>query len=64
MKSVVGLTAVAAVAVLSGARAAAAAMACDAACLDRLVDRYFVALVAHDPSRVSIAPGAKFVEAR
>ncbi|MEJ0035712.1 MAG: hypothetical protein WDO68_06495 [Gammaproteobacteria bacterium] len=35
---------------------------CDNACLKKLVDSYFVALVAHDPSRVPIAPAAKFVE--
>src|SRR5262245_48704041 len=31
-------------------------------CLNALVDANLAALVAHDPSRVSIAPGAKFVE--
>jgi hypothetical protein len=35
---------------------------CDRACLIALVDTYLAALVAHDPSRVTIAPGAKFVE--
>lgn len=35
---------------------------CDRTCLDKLVDSYLAALVAHDPSRVKIAPGAKFVE--
>ncbi len=35
---------------------------CNRACLDHLVDAYFAALVAHDPSRVPIAPDAKFVE--
>lgn len=35
---------------------------CDRACLDHLVDSYLAALVAHDPSRVPIAPDAKFVE--
>lgn len=46
------------------ARAAAAPepQHCNRACLDHLVDRYLAALVAHDPSRVPIAPDAKFVE--
>lgn len=44
-----------------GAQAASAAT-CDSACLNKLVDTYFVAVVAHDPSKAPIAPGAKFVE--
>jgi hypothetical protein len=35
---------------------------CDRACLNVMVDNYLAALVAHDPSRVPIAPTAKFVE--
>jgi hypothetical protein len=35
---------------------------CDRTCLDKLVDSYLAAVVAHDPGRVSIAPNAKFVE--
>jgi hypothetical protein len=35
---------------------------CDRACLNALVDSYLAAVVAHDPSRVGIAPEAKFVE--
>jgi hypothetical protein len=35
---------------------------CDRTCLNARVDAYLAALVAHDPARVSIAPGAKFVE--
>jgi hypothetical protein len=35
---------------------------CDRACLNALVDSYLAAVVAHDPSRVSLAPEAKFVE--
>jgi hypothetical protein len=35
---------------------------CDRPCLTALVDTYLAALVAHDPSRVTIASGAKFVE--
>jgi hypothetical protein len=41
---------------------AAASESCDRACLKGLVDTYLAALVAHDPARVRIEPGAKFVE--
>ena len=36
--------------------------ACDRACLNKLVDSYLAALVAHDPSRVPMAADVKFVE--
>ena len=36
--------------------------ACDRNCLDKLVDSYLAALVAHDPSKVRIAANARFVE--
>jgi hypothetical protein len=35
---------------------------CDRACLLEIADQYFAALVAHDPSKVSFATNAKFVE--
>ena len=35
---------------------------CDKACLRALADAYFAALVAHDPSKAAMAPGAKFTE--
>lgn len=35
---------------------------CDRTCLKALVDSYLAALVAHDPSRVPLAPNLKFVE--
>jgi hypothetical protein len=35
---------------------------CDRECLSALVDRYLDALVAHDPSRLSLAPVVKFTE--
>ncbi|HEX4003999.1 MAG TPA: hypothetical protein VHX36_15215 [Candidatus Acidoferrales bacterium] len=38
------------------------AASCDRACLDKTVDNYLAALVAHDPSRVKFAPDVKFVE--
>jgi len=39
-----------------------AAQRCDRACLNKLVDTYIAALVAHDPSQVQIASDVKFVE--
>jgi hypothetical protein len=47
--------------VLAG-RAHAAAGHCNRACLDRMVDDYLAALVAHDPAKVPIAADARFVE--
>ncbi len=41
---------------------AARAAKCDRACLDRTVDTYLAAMVAHDPSKVALAPDVKFVE--
>jgi hypothetical protein len=35
---------------------------CDRTCLNGLADRWLAAVVAHDPSRVPIAPNVKFVE--
>jgi hypothetical protein len=35
---------------------------CDRACLDKMVDSYLAAVVAHDPSRVPLAANLKFVE--
>lgn len=35
---------------------------CDKGCLRTLADAYTAALVAHDPSRAAMAPGAKFTE--
>ncbi|HUN25481.1 MAG TPA: hypothetical protein VMU67_04175 [Steroidobacteraceae bacterium] len=46
----------------STARAATASGHCGRACLDGMVDDYIAALVAHDPSRVPIAPDARFVQ--
>ncbi len=42
--------------------AALAAASCDRTCLKGMVDSYLAALVAHDPTKVPIAPHAKFVE--
>ena len=35
---------------------------CNRACLDGMVDAYLAALIAHDPTKVPIAPHARFVE--
>lgn len=35
---------------------------CDKACLTGIADAYFAALVAHDPSKAPMAPGAKATE--
>ncbi len=40
----------------------AAAAKCDRACLDKTVDTYIAAMVAHDPSQVAFAKDVKFVE--
>ena len=58
-------TAVAALALLIAAPARAqnqsgVAHACDRACLTRVVDTYVAALIANDPSRLPLAPKAKF----
>ena len=42
--------------------ASAASEKCARACLDKLVDTYIAALVAHDPSKVPLAKNVKFVE--
>ncbi len=41
---------------------AAAPGDCDRACLNAIVDQYLAAIVAHDPSRVALAPDVKFTE--
>src|SRR3984885_4334772 len=48
--------------VLSFAAGAATAANCDPACLNKTVDTYLAALVAHDASQVSFASDVKFVE--
>jgi hypothetical protein len=40
----------------------AIAAKCDRACLDKTVDTYIAAMVAHDPSKVALAADVKFVE--
>ncbi|HTW66379.1 MAG TPA: hypothetical protein VME17_17270 [Bryobacteraceae bacterium] len=47
---------------LAAASVNASAAKCGRACLDQTVDSYIAALVAHDPSKVELAPDLKFVE--
>src|ERR1700691_5976160 len=49
-------------AALAGMSVNATAAKCDRACLDKTVDTYIAALVAHDPSQVALAKDVKFVE--
>ena len=51
---------VASSAVAPGAHAAQAD--CDRACLERIVDRYIGALIAHDPAQIPVTPQVRFVE--
>jgi len=61
MKSTVALVVIA-FALTTASRAAAQGAACDRACLLSTADAYIAALVAHDPSKAPMAPGAKFTE--
>ncbi len=56
------LAVVAAMSASSIALAQGKAAPCDRACLNKMVDSYLAALVAHDPSRVPLAANIKFVE--
>jgi hypothetical protein len=49
-------------AAFAGMRVDATAAKCDRACLDKTVDTYIAAMVAHDPSQVAFATDVKFVE--
>jgi hypothetical protein len=46
----------------AGTGSVAIAAKCDRACLDKTVDSYIAAMVAHDPSKVAFATDVKFVE--
>jgi hypothetical protein len=46
----------------AGTAHAADAPSCDLACLERILDEYLAAVVAHDPSRAPLAANVKFVE--
>jgi hypothetical protein len=52
----------AAAVVLAGAMNAHAAASCDRACLEGFVDQYLDALLAHDPSKVPLAPNVRYTE--
>ena len=45
-----------------GPKGAAASSACDRECLNGFVDKYLDAVVAHDPSRLSVTKAVKFTE--
>jgi hypothetical protein len=47
---------------LVAAPTAARAAACDRPCLTRMLQSYFVALAAHDPSRLALSPDVRFTE--
>ena len=47
---------------LAGLSVSANAAKCDRACLEKTVDTYIAAMVAHDPSQVQFATDVKFVE--
>ncbi len=49
-------------AAIAGLSVSADAATCDRACLDKTVDTYIAAMVAHDPSQVAFAKDVKFVE--
>jgi hypothetical protein len=48
--------------IVFAAPGARAQWACDRACLTRVADEYFAAIVAHDPSKAPMAPNARFTE--
>jgi hypothetical protein len=48
--------------IVYAARTAAAQTACDRACLARVADEYFAAMVAHDPSKAPLAKDVRFTE--
>src|ERR1700728_2795706 len=62
MNSVQRFKCLAGMLLLAGASSAQAAVPCDRACLEGFVDRYFDALLAHNPSRVPLAPGVRYTE--
>ena len=62
MRRIVLAAALTVSAALSGIAAAADTHACDRTCLNKMVDAYLAALVAHDPGKVPLASDVKFVE--
>ncbi len=57
--SLAALAAVSSCASPSGGRTGST---CDRACLERQIDDYLSAMLAHDPKRLALAPGARFTE--
>ncbi len=48
--------------VLLAAPAVASAAPCDRTCLNQMLDAYFAALAAHEPTRVALSPDVRFTE--
>ncbi|HTV79817.1 MAG TPA: nuclear transport factor 2 family protein [Steroidobacteraceae bacterium] len=59
---ITGLACVAGTLLLAGSMQARAAGSCDRACLEGFVDRYFDALLAHDPKKLPMAPNVRYTE--
>ena len=53
---------ISAAALVASVTAASASDVCNRACLEGMVDKYVDAMVAHDPSRLSLAQGVRFTE--
>jgi hypothetical protein len=63
MKKSTGILAAGTLLVLAGGNAALAADAgCDRACLEGMVERYFDAVIANNPSAVPLSPNTRFTE--
>jgi hypothetical protein len=43
-------------------QSARGSLACDRACLNAIAERYLAAMLAHDPSKAPLAPGARYTE--
>jgi hypothetical protein len=62
MNTLRGLKYLAGSVLLAATMSAQAAATCDRACLEGFVDRYLDAVLAHDPTRVPLAPNVRFTE--
>jgi hypothetical protein len=58
----VSLAALTTVSSCASAPHGAAGSGCDRACLKQQIDDYLAAMIAHDPKRLALAPGARFTE--
>lgn len=62
MRTLAGISATCVALISISGTTSAAGKPCDRACLDKLVDTYLAALVAHDPSKAPLAANVTFVE--